>query len=324
MICIGVDRKNVIDYLKSIEPFTVSSHHDADGVYSAVLLSKVFEISVIEFPDKFGDYENSQVSLDLGSPLNKDWNGLVIDHHPHDQSTMKYKLVWDVYPTGLIVYELFKDLIPQEYSWLVSGSLVGDGQPSMIPAEVWENNPELLEMRGSIYESYGKTSLYEYPLYSLLASPINATCRLGNSYSAYKILKQCRSPDDVISHPVFKEDQDTLNQEYDRVINEFGRDRKNRRNTMEIGEFLIIPFESQYRIASRIASSLQSITRKTIISINYKIGEISVRGDLAYLVMNKLQPLGWTIGGHAGYVGGDLGNRTLQDFISDLRKSIRG
>jgi len=324
MLCIGIDKEKILEHLKKLGSINVASHHDADGVYSAVLLSKVIDIGNISFPDKFGDYSESQIALDLGSPLDKDWDGIIIDHHPHDQTDMKYTLIWDIYPTGLIVYELFKKYIPTEYSWLTVGSLVGDGQPSVTPAEIWNDHPTLLEMRGSIYESYGKLNMYEYPLYTLLSSPINATCRVGNPYTAYKILKTCKTPDDVISHPTFKEDQEILNQEYDRIIGEFGRDKKARRNTIEISQFLIIPFESQFKIASRIASSLQPNVKKTVIAINYKTGEISVRGDLAYLLLDKMIPLGWNLGGHAGYVGGDLSNKTVNDFLLDLRKQFKG
>ncbi|RLE62533.1 MAG: hypothetical protein DRJ47_10535, partial [Thermoprotei archaeon] len=253
------------------------------------------------------------------------WDGLAIDHHFHLRDEIKYKLVWDHVPTGLIVYELFKDLIPKEYSWLVAGSLVGDGQPALIPPEVFEQHPTLLEGRASIFQSYGKTSLYEYPLYTLLASPVNATCRTGKPYQAYRILKTCQTPDDVITHPIFIEDQETINSEVTRILSEFGKDKSVRRSAKVIKHFLIISFESNYRIASRVASALRSAVRnQTVICFNTKMKEISIRGDLSHWLLEKMVPLGWQIGGHPGYVGGRLLDEQEPDqFLNDLRKVLR-
>jgi len=318
-------REKVYPFLKDLEPITLASHHDADGVYSAVLLSKIFEIDVIDFPEIFGEYSTASVSLDLGPPTDQSWDGIAFDHHYHLLDEIKYKLVWNHVPTGLIIYELFKNQIPQEDSWLVTGSLVGDGQPALIPPEIFEDHSVLLEGRASIFQSYGKTSVYEYPLYSLLAAPVNACCRTGKPYQAYRILKTCQKPDDVISHPVFIADQQTINNEITRVLGEFGKDKSVRRSAKVIKHFLIASFESKFRIASRIATTLKSATRsQTVICFNTGMKEISVRGDLSHWLLEKLIPLGWQIGGHPGFVGGRLrDDQNPDDFIEDLRRVLQ-
>ena len=204
---VNIKEEEVFTRMKGLEPFRLFSHHDADGVYGAVLLSKVFEIGTIEFPDIFGEYgEDANVSIDFGQPLtDMEWSGIAIDHHPHDMRERKYALIRDNMPAGGIVYDAFKTKIPPEYSWLVAGAYVGDGQAAMIPPDIYEQHPSLLEGRASIYQSYGKTSVYEYSLYSLLSSPINAVCRIGRAYQAYQILKTCKTPDDVISNQVYNE-----------------------------------------------------------------------------------------------------------------------
>jgi len=318
--CINIDRKDVYDEIKALEPIILATHHDADGIYSAVLFSKIFKVDTVIIPEEFGDYQDADVSLDLGAPLNPDWRGIAIDHHPHDKENLQYKLVHGDIPTAGVMYEVFGEMIPTEWTWLVAGSLVGDGQAASIPPKIFEDHPELLESRGSIYKSYGKTNIYDYTLYSLLSSPINATCRIGSPNTAFKVLNTCRTPDDVVSHPLFRDDQDKVTREVDNVINQFGKDKKLRKSTYTIGNFFVMIFNSDYRIASRLASSISSSVRtKTIISINETTGGISVRGDLAYWLVQKMNPLGWKMGGHAGYCGGSLEGKTGENFLRDLR-----
>ncbi len=318
-----IERDKVYSTLKSLEPLTVATHRDADGMYSLALLDTVFDIEDIYTPDIFGDYEDEKVSLDLGPALKWEWNGIAIDHHPHpDIDQRDYSLIWDYVPTGLMVWRLFKDKIPVDQWWKAAGSCVGDGQPELIPNEIFDTNPVLLERRGSIYKSqYNKITLYQYDLYKLLSSPVNATCRTGKAVQAAKILKVCKRPDDVLSHPMFKSDQEILNKEIDSVINQFGRDKKVRRSAIIIGDrFLVVPFESKYFVASRVAQSIQSDNQNyTVIALNEEKEEISIRGTHAAMVQNLMIPRGWSIGGHSGYMGGNLA-RTSDEFIRDLRE----
>lgn len=321
---INIKKEELYQRLKDLEPLSLASHHDADGVYSAVLLSKIFEIGDVEFPEVFGDYSVQSVATDIGQSLDEDWDGIIFDHHPHNMEGRKYSLIRGDVPAGGVVLEAFKDKIDPKWSWLAAGAFVGDGQGALIPPEVFEQHPTLLENRVSIYESYGKLSFYRYPAYSLLSSPINATCRTGKPYQAYKVLKTCQTANDVLSHPVFKADQLTLNTEMNKLIFSFGKDKKVRRSGRLIGSFLVLPFDSKYRIASRLATKV-SVARKdmTIIAINQETGGMSIRGDLAYWLVNKMVPLGWTMGGHGGYCGGSLKeDQTVEEFLRDLRSVV--
>ena len=51
----------------------VATHNDADGVYSAALLASAFNVDEVVFPDIFGDYNEEDVALDLGKPLNPEY-----------------------------------------------------------------------------------------------------------------------------------------------------------------------------------------------------------------------------------------------------------
>ena len=329
-----IKKEDLYQEIKSREPLSVATHRDADGIYSLALLDTVFKVTAVNIPDEFGDYgfpstdpdvPQEDVSCDLGEPRFPDWEGIAIDHHPHENvESMKYKLVKGVVPTGLMVWELFKDRIPKDQWWKAAGACVGDGQPELIPAEIFEACPMLLERRGNLYKSqYNKLSHYVYDIYKLLSSPINAVCRTGRALEAFKILRICRTPDQVLSHPIFKESQDLLNKEIDSIFNQFGRDKRVRKNTIILGNrFIVIPFESDYFIASRIASEVANVEKNyTIIAINERKKEISIRGDHASTVRDLMVGKGWSIGGHMGYMGGIL-NRSAQEFINDLRSAI--
>src|SRR4030067_2677676 len=122
--------------LKSKEPFSLSAHTDPDGIYSATILKRIFSIKgEVELPP-FNEYK-TDVSVDLGFPIDKEWSGISIDHHPDHPVDRKYKLYWESYPTGLILYNNLKKYLKREDYWLVVGSLNGDGQPELTPDEIW-------------------------------------------------------------------------------------------------------------------------------------------------------------------------------------------
>jgi hypothetical protein len=317
----NIRREEVYSKLKSLEPLSIATHRDADGIYSGVLFSKIFKVEVVNVPDRFGDY-NEIVSLDLGSPIREDYFGYVFDHHEHRDP--KYALIHDQCPVGKILYDLFKDKIPPEYTWLVSGSLVGDGQPELIPSEIFREHPILLEEYGTLYRSYGEIKHYRLPLYKLLSSPINATCRLGKGAQAFSILSTIRSPEEVIEHPLFISDQIQLEKEEESILNEFGKG-VSRRKTITIGPFTVLVFGSNYFMAGRIGSLIQnSDPNLTVIAINEELGEISVRGPLSSSLREMMNPLGWDLGGHPGYMGGELGSRSPKEFLKDLRRCVYG
>ena len=178
--------KIVLDRLKKgIE--LLYTHDDADGITSAVLLAHAFPIKKVNCPEDFGDFE-AKADLAKGYqppdlvtdmvPKDPEYSGLVIDHHPShpEESKRKYILVWDGIPTTGIVYKLFKDQIPKEYHWKVAVGLCGDGQPELIPAEIWTSCPSLLDSYTVPYEKYGKITFGKIPVFLKLSAMINAPC----------------------------------------------------------------------------------------------------------------------------------------------------
>lgn len=319
-----VKKLDWIQYLEKNQPLFVATHDDADGIYSAVLFSYVFEVKDIYIPEIFGDYgDESHVSLDLGAPLNK-FTGVAIDHHSHQvDSKMTYQLVYNQCPTGLIVYNWFKEQIPDEMKWKVAGACVGDGQPEKIPTEIFTTfGKELLERRGRIYPKYRvNPNIYKYiPVYKLLSAPVNACCRAGYPTEAYRVVRSARTPTDILTHPTFNEMANKIRSDEERIWKEDGIV-----GAISFNDYIsIFSFSSDFKMSGRIASKLKMLDQdKTWIVINNKRGEISVRGDLALYIASHLEGSSFKMGGHAGYCGSAIPEgKTAEDFIDTLRKVL--
>ena len=318
------------EYKKELETkkgINVASHTDADGVYSLALANLILDIDNYIFPDKFGDYLNIpgdptrgeesipiDLALDLGAPISEEYTNYVIDHHPHPDER-KYKLIHMYVPTGLILYNLWKDKIPKEKLWLVAGSLTGDGQPELIPEAVFGAVPSLLDRVGSIYKSYGKFKLYDYPLYLMLSSPINALCRIGNPLMAFKLAMSAKDPLDIIENPSAQDAKEVIRKEEDRIF-------KDDNSFYMLGSSVVLyKFNSKFGMTGLVASKLSGENRdKTIVVVNESTKSLSIRGHLADYLRRALVANGFTVGGHAGYMGGELGkNQTIRDLIYALR-----
>jgi len=318
--------KKIIEYLDSNQPLAVATHRDADGCYSTALIAEVYKINAIDIPDKFQDYcyfpsekEGNRpinLALDLGQSLYKEFKGVVIDHHDHPNPW--YMLLWDIVPTSLIVYNTFKDKIPDIHKWKVAGGLVGDGQSELIPSEIWDLFPVLLEERTYLYASYGKVKEYPQIVYQMLSSPVNAMCRLGNAVDAIKIIKRAKHPDDILENPVMKNDVLTIRKEEQRILTEYNI-LKTVKNVVSIMEI-----ESNAWISSRIASKIQANNpRKTIVVVNPRKSEISIRGTLASYLGEKLRQAGFLCGGHPGFWGGSIEEtQTVRDLVETIRSII--
>jgi len=320
-------------YLQDNQPLIIATHHDADGIYSGALFSRVFEIKEVRIPEDFQDYgyerineagkkiSKEHVGLDLGQPISKEFDGVAFDHHEHIEPW--YHLVHRRYPTGLIIYEVFKDEIPPEEKWKVVGSLIGDGSPEFTPTEIWDTFGKVLfERRARVYPKYKvNPNVYRYfPIYRLLSSPVNACCRAGYPLEAYKIVRNAKVPTDIIEHPTFKEMEEEIRNEEKKIWEEFGKIGVVKLST-EIHSFIM---GSKYKMSGRIASKLRNMDNdKTWIVVNNIKGEISIRGELASFVSDKLSNSEFKLGGHRGYVGGKLQNtQTAEDFINALRKVL--
>jgi len=302
--------------IEDLQPLKVSFHRDADGVYSLALLNTVFKIEEVYSPKVFGNYFSddfkANVGLDLGEPIENEFKGVVIDHHTH--SNPWYSLIWSIMPTGLIVYNVFKERIPDNEKWKVVGAVCGDGQPELIPDELWDMFPELREERGNMYMSYNKITSRTYPIYSLITSPINSLCRIGEPIEAFKAVRNASSPYDLLDSEYLKDAVSLVQKEEQRIFN-------NKPSLTVKNNIAYTVIESKYYIASRIASLLsRSFPNLTLIVINRTNKEISIRGVYTSYICNKLVESGFKAGCHPGFGGCTLGeDQTIEDFIYTLK-----
>lgn len=319
--------EDIVKELKEREPLKAAFHSDADGLASVCLLGSVFKLEESDqypySPEIFGDYSGSDVALDLGAPVAGEYEGIVIDHHPAHEEPVKYKLAYGHVPTGVMLFHLFKDMIPDDKVWLVCLSAVGDGQPEVIPPEVWLRSPYLWELQGNIYrDQYRNVRMYPYPLFSKLSSPINAMCRMGDVMGAYKILREAKSVRDIINNPVAGRARKKIDEEIKRVFSS-----SNPLQIEQIKHVAIVQFESDYYIAGRIATELSSSEPYiTFVVVNTKRREVSIRGILTTYITERLKVRGYLAGGHAGYGGVSLLSEEEQPlgmFLNSIREIAR-
>ena len=304
----------------------LAMHDDADGLTSGALLTFVFKTAEVTCPEDFGDWpivpdpaKNLKVPdacTDM-IPKNPDWNGFCIDHHPGhpEQDKRKYKLVWGEVQATLLVYRLFRDVIPKEHRWKVAVGLVGDGQPELIPSEIWKEYPQLLESYSTIWDKYGKLEFSQFPIYMRLSSNINAACKIPDKwYNAYQVLKMAKDPLQILEDPALLTAKDMIDNETKRIL----------RDTHAIdltAHFRVWKIETDLRIERSLAWRSEEASHKTSLVVNNKTKRMSMRGPLCEFYCEELAKVGYSIHGHPGFAGGKL--TTSQDFMSlyaELRK----
>jgi len=298
---------------------TIRGHHDADGIISAYFTAYGVKDAKIDLWDgKFGDttgLTDKDIMVDM-RPLQKTWKGLCIDHHlPHPEDR-EYELISDEVPASLIAWRKYKDDIPKSEWWKVAIGLVGDGQPELIPTEVFELCPQLLtSIKTSSYKSYGKWNLGVYPVYKLLSSSVNSLLRKSDFTEALNLVRYSEQPVNVVHSLKAKAAKRDVSMEYENII-----------KTSDMYEFdnlAIFIFNSDYRMSGYIASSMQnSLNGKTVLAINRKSGSGSLRGDLAYYWRDKLKHIDYLIiDGHPGFCGASLTGNP-DNLIEDILKVI--
>ena len=297
-----MDRKATKD-----EPLKVYTHADADGITSAVLLVSALKTEFIEvtIQPRFRTYEDADIGLDLGAPK-EEFRGVAIDHHDHFTWENNYDLIWDNKPTARIIYDLFKDKIPDDQKWKAVVGISGDGQSELIPDDIWDKYGSLLltEMETIEGQYYGKYTHWEAPLYSMLSSPINHISKTGNTYEAYIVLKKAETPLDIIWHPMALAADKRIKEAMKQITSP--REPSDKLRIINFKRlpvsFCVISFEES--LSSDVAYRLRSIHKhRTVIVVSSKRLSGSIRGDLAKYVANKLVAAGFDAGGHPGYCG---------------------
>jgi len=288
-------------------------HDDADGISSGILLTYVFKTHEVMSPDVFGEVEDSNVCVDM-KPLDPNWEGLCFDHHPGhpDEKDRKYKLVWGDEPATKIVYDLFKDYIPEKHHWKMAIGTSGDGRKEIIPLEIWRRFPMLLSNVNATYERYSKLTMYPLPMHLKVVSGINACCKIpGKWYTAYQVLRAAEDPLDVLYDDAINLARKLVSEERKRCIKEY--------DIIDLNDFIRIwPIESEYKIERGLAWRAEQTDQKTTIVINLKRSSLSIRGVLAELIYQTLQKEGYDVGGHPGFGGGFL--KETQDWKTLIRE----
>jgi len=294
----------------------IFSHHDADGVASAVLLKKAESFNDdVWFPEEFGatTMGNTQASIMLDMrPNDPNWDGLCIDHHPDHPEQRNYDLIWDSKPATLIVYEKYKSAIPEEEAWKVVVGVCGDGQPELIPSEVWKKFPSLrykrtLQFRGGNFS--------QFPLYKLLSSLVNSACRINKAEVAFTELLNAKSPMQLFNSEILNKCKEDVKRAYNKIISEA--------IMMQQGDILLVEYYDDYRMEGYVASSVYTsgtVDALCVIAHNLQSGAFSIRGDLTNLVMELLREQGIETGGHAGFAGGNH-DKSMIDLLHELSSS---
>jgi len=308
-----LSKKEIEELRKKIEPIKkLAMHDDADGISSAVLLSYIFKINKVWAPEDFGEWSitpykvEGQEQLELPPdacvdmlPANPKWVGLAFDHHPGHlpEDQRSYQLIHGDVPTAVLIYSLFRDVIPKEQRWKVVVGAVGDGQPELIPPEIWREFPVLLEETVTSWERYGKIETSNFPVYLRLSSGINAVCKLpAKWYLAYQSLRNAKTPWDLLNDSSLKQAKEIIEQERSKVYRETSPIQL--RNGIRLWRF-----ESETKVERTVAWELWDKDKRTIVAINTTTGRGSIRGTLATLVYEHLSSNGFKASGHAGFGG---------------------
>lgn len=279
----------------------IHTHHDADGLSSAYLLSLALDIDLdnIVFPNQFGDttaWQSGDYMTDM-RPINPEIEGIVIDHHLGHPKERKYTLIWEDKPTALIVYEHFREQIPQKEHWKVVIGLAGDMRLDLMPIEIIDNNKELLLIRKTWAEQvYGKTKVNYLPVYKLLAKPINAYARHKKERDALRLIADAKSPLDIIEDADGIELSKNVSTEYKRILQSS--------TIYEFSNVILIVFESDLRMTGYVSTVLSNDLNKTVIAVNSKDNSVSVRGDLTRFLQSKISSDILEIDGHEMAMGG--------------------
>jgi len=329
-----LSKKDIEELKKKIEPIKkLAFHDDADGVASAVLMSYVFKINRVWAPENFGEWpiqsykvpgkEELEISPDVCVdmvPQDPNWPGnLCIDHHPGHlpEGKRAYQLIHGDVPAGVLIYTLFKELIPTEQRWKMVVSAVGDGQPELIPPEIWREFPVLLEETVTSWkqygQEYGKLKTSTFPLYLKLSAGINACCKLPDKwYIAYSTLRNAKSPWDLIKDSSLKSAKDFMREEQNKVYRET--------SPIQLRSGIRVwGINSETKIERTVSWELWEKDKRTIVVVNMTTGRGSIRGTLATLVYEHLSQNDFRASGHPGFGGIRLKpNQTFEDVYQCL------
>lgn len=291
-------------------------HHDADGITAGYFLTfKYPDMKLQIWNGQFGDttgLTSGDIMADM-RPRN-DIEGLIVyDHHGPYPEEHKYLLTTAKEPASWIVWNKYKELIPRDQWWKLAIGLLGDGQPELIPYEIYKECPMLLtRIKTSTYQNYGKWKNSYYPLYKLLSSRINALLRIGAFDVALKLITAAKSPMDIQNSKEGNLAKSKVRAEFESIMRGC--------EVYTFDNLNVYLYSSNYRMAGYIATVMNQEEQTTILAINRNDGSGSLRGDLALYWREVLKELGYLeVDGHPGFMGAKLLGKPEQ-LIADLSK----
>jgi hypothetical protein len=293
-------------------------HSDADGItagYLYIISNLDADVRKINYPEIFGDatdFIDGDIMCDM-RPNCSDIKGTVYDHHPDHAEDRAYQLFWDDKPSSIIVYDQFKDKLNDNNKWKVAIGAVGDAEPEKIPVEIWEEYPELLDMRSFVNERYGKVTVSDYPVYMLLSSPINSYCRIGEQEKAMQLLFMAKSPLDILYNRGAIKAKETINKEVSLIMD--------KAMIINYSHVIFMSYRSKYRIGGILGGKLQS-TRKTTVVLNEHNKSGSMRGVLTNLILKKFKNAGIECGGHDVAAGFLFKDEYMINKIQNILREI--
>jgi len=309
----------------------ISTHHDADGVTSAVLFMKAMDLDISDvdlyFPEEFGDYRPQDKYIFDMTPK-EGYEGICFDHHDQHSDDNSYTLKFGNVPTSRLVYDEY-DGIPEQDKWKVAVGCVGDSSTHSIPNEVLGDESRLEDVHTAIWEDWDEDELQTNPMvaYKLLPSPINAACRVGNSKESLMKLFYAKRPTDLIYDEELDSYKKVVRDEVSDVIKNSGKDGRRKLIFPGDGNIGVFVYSSEYRISGIISSKLYSIfddnEDRTIISINVSRGENgkgSIRSDRTGYVAEKLRESGIKARGHAMAAGVSLNGVPVNYLVDVVRQ----
>ena len=310
----------------------IAIHHDADGISSAVLLMKSMDKKQSDFetffPDVFGSFlDKNSYMVDM-TPR-EGFEGVCYDHHDQHPDKIDYKLIFGHKPTSALVFEDRFKYLPSNEWWKMAVGCVGDYSVESIPPKVWDSSPSLRDVHTTVWEEWGELNVQisHYTVYKLIASPINAACRVGKEHIALDKLFNANRPTDLLYDEELNSYKVKVQKEVKRVIKDSGKSDNPRLIFPGAGDIGLISFRSKLRISGIVSSKIHEVfsgnDAKTIIAINETRGnggKGSIRGNMTGYIASKLSEAGFATGGHGVAAGFDMNALPMSYLIDVVRK----
>ena len=302
----------------------LSWHRDADGCFSAALLANTIGVQYLRAPVEFGDLSPKTTHVVDQVPKKATFKGVVIDHHDRHPKKHSYRLVYDTMPTTGMVFEIVKDILKEhgtykDFAWKVVAGLMGDSGVAYVPPEVWKSTPILSSHYMNYWPQWGQDEQWgglSLPMYKMLASGINALCRMKDkAHAAYTIAKEARSPFQVVYDEIILDAKKQQRAEIKLIMA--------KHKPLKLNSVIVWGFESEWRLGSYLGTMLamRDDRHESVLMVNHTTGKLSCRGDRVGLIATTLkEEFGdrITLEGHQAYRGGNIGNVPYPELLEVL------